>query len=154
MSPTGEEPTCPKFQPNIFDPSRCHDCLRQKHLHSGARERAEATPQHKTPAEPEDAAKTQTDSGLGQVEGVALTPIPSQEEERDTNSKVGEKGEEEAHRWVHLPREGINWEQQLERGNQMYNYCGSGHFCSWKVISSLDPRLSGYLKITNIQFAS
>uniref|UniRef100_A0A3Q1I8K8 Uncharacterized protein n=1 Tax=Anabas testudineus TaxID=64144 RepID=A0A3Q1I8K8_ANATE len=29
---SGTEPTCPKFQPNIFDPSRCHDCLRQRHL--------------------------------------------------------------------------------------------------------------------------
>ncbi|TWW69341.1 hypothetical protein D4764_18G0001470 [Takifugu flavidus] len=87
MSPTGEEPTCPKFQPNIFDPSRCHDCLRQKHLHSGARESAEATPQQKPAAEPENGVKTQTDSKVGRVKGVALTPIPSQEEERDTSSK-------------------------------------------------------------------
>lgn len=93
MSPTGEEPTCPKFQPNIFDPSRCHDCLRQKHLHSGARESAEATPQQKPAAEPENGVKTQTDSKVGRVKGVALTPIPSQEEERDTSSKVEKKGE-------------------------------------------------------------
>lgn len=114
MSPTGEEPTCPKFQPNIFDPSRCHDCLRQKHLHSGARESTEATPQQKPPAEPENAAKTQTDAGVGRVEGVALTPIPSQEEERDTSSKVGKKGEEGVQRWVHLRRDGISWERELE----------------------------------------
>lgn len=25
---------CPKFQPNIFDSSRCHECLRLKHLHT------------------------------------------------------------------------------------------------------------------------
>lgn len=94
MSPTSEEPTCPKFQPNIFDPSRCHDCLRQKHLHSGARESAKATPQQKSPAEPANAAKTQTDSRVGRVVGAALTPIPSQEDERDTSSKVGKKREE------------------------------------------------------------
>lgn len=29
-----DEPVCPKFQPNIFDSTRCHDCLRQKHLHN------------------------------------------------------------------------------------------------------------------------
>lgn len=99
MSPTGEEPTCPKFQPNIFDPSRCHDCLRQKHLHSGARESAEATPPPpKSPAEPENAAKTQSDSRIGRVEAGALTPISSQEEERDTSSKVGREGEE-GERW-------------------------------------------------------
>lgn len=106
MSPTGEEPICPKFQPNIFDPSRCHDCLRQKHLHSGARESAEPTPQHKRPAEPENAAKTQTDSGAGPVKG-ALTPISSQEEERDTSSKVGKDKEEGVQRWVHLWRDGL-----------------------------------------------
>lgn len=109
MSPTGEEPTCPKFQPNIFDPSRCHDCLRQKHLHSGARERAGATPQQKPAAEPENGAKIQTDSKVGRVKGVALTPIPSQEEERDTSSKVEKKGEWGVWRWVHLQRKGINW---------------------------------------------
>uniref|UniRef100_A0A3Q4M587 Uncharacterized protein n=1 Tax=Neolamprologus brichardi TaxID=32507 RepID=A0A3Q4M587_NEOBR len=32
MALSGDEPICPKFQPNIFDPSRCHDCLRQRHL--------------------------------------------------------------------------------------------------------------------------
>lgn len=109
MSPTGEEPTCPKFQPNIFDPSRCHDCLRQKHLHSGARESAEATPQQKPAAEPENGDKTQTDSKVGRVKGVALTPIPSQEKERDTSSKVEKKGEWGVWRWVHLQRKGINW---------------------------------------------
>lgn len=114
MSPTGEEPTCPKFQPNIFDPSRCHDCLRQKRLHSGARESAEATPQQKSPAEPGNAARTQTDSGLGRVQGVALTPIPSQEEERDTSSKVGKKGEEGVQRQGHLWTGGINWEREPE----------------------------------------
>uniref|UniRef100_A0AAY4D411 Uncharacterized protein n=1 Tax=Denticeps clupeoides TaxID=299321 RepID=A0AAY4D411_9TELE len=35
MPLSGEELICPKFQPNIFDSSRCHDCLRQKHLHTG-----------------------------------------------------------------------------------------------------------------------
>lgn len=125
MSPTGEEPTCPKFQPNIFDPSRCHDCLRQKHLHSGTRESVEATPQQKSPAEPENAAKTQTDSGVGRVEGVALTPIPSQEEERDTSSKVGKKGEEGVQRWVLLWRDGINWERELEVLILDFNYCNN-----------------------------
>lgn len=125
MSPTGEEPTCPKFQPNIFDPSRCHDCLRQKHLHSGTKEGVEATPQQKSAAEPENAAKTQTDSGVGRVEGVALTPIPSQEEERDTSSKVGKKGEEGVQRWVLLWRDGINWERELEVLILGFNYCNN-----------------------------
>lgn len=35
MPLSGDDLICPKFQPNIFDSSRCHDCLRQKHLHSG-----------------------------------------------------------------------------------------------------------------------
>nr|XP_055051120.1 serine/arginine repetitive matrix protein 2 [Misgurnus anguillicaudatus] len=34
MPLTGDELMCPKFQPNIFDSTRCHDCLRQKHLHN------------------------------------------------------------------------------------------------------------------------
>ncbi|KAL0199271.1 hypothetical protein M9458_007811, partial [Cirrhinus mrigala] len=34
MPLTGDELLCPKFQPNIFDSTRCHDCLRQKHLHN------------------------------------------------------------------------------------------------------------------------
>lgn len=112
MLPTSEEPTCPKFQPNIFDPSRCHDCLRQKHLHSGARVSAKATPQQISPAEPANAAKTQTDSGVGRVVGEALTPIPSQEEERDTSSKVGRIRKER--RWVHLRKDGISWERELK----------------------------------------
>lgn len=112
MSPTGEEPTCPKFQPNIFDPSRCHDCLRQKHLHAGVRESTEATPQQKSAAEPKNAVITQTDSTVGRVTGVALTPIPSQEDERDTSSKVEKKGEEGVWKWVHLQRDGINWERE------------------------------------------
>jgi len=29
-----DEPVCPKFQPNIFDSTRCHECLRQEHLHN------------------------------------------------------------------------------------------------------------------------
>ncbi|TRY88384.1 hypothetical protein DNTS_018299, partial [Danionella cerebrum] len=37
MPVSGEELVCPKFQPNIFDSSRCHDCLRHKHLHTTER---------------------------------------------------------------------------------------------------------------------
>jgi len=36
MPPPADDPVCAKFQPNVFDPSRCHDCLRQKHSHAGA----------------------------------------------------------------------------------------------------------------------
>ena len=40
-----EEPVCAEFQPNVFDPSRCHDCLRQKRVHAGAvTHTEEATP--------------------------------------------------------------------------------------------------------------
>ncbi|KAL6457415.1 hypothetical protein MHYP_G00343780 [Metynnis hypsauchen] len=31
---TGDDLVCPKFQPNIFNSSRCHDCLRLKHAHT------------------------------------------------------------------------------------------------------------------------
>ncbi|XP_046699616.1 serine/arginine repetitive matrix protein 1-like isoform X2 [Silurus meridionalis] len=34
MPSTGDERVCSKFQPNIFNPSRCHECLRLKHLHT------------------------------------------------------------------------------------------------------------------------
>uniref|UniRef100_A0A3B4ZL01 Uncharacterized protein n=1 Tax=Stegastes partitus TaxID=144197 RepID=A0A3B4ZL01_9TELE len=65
MSLSGDEPICPKFQPNIFDPSRCHDCLRQRHLHTFAGEGAEVAPQQKPPAEPGTGAKTGTAAGIG-----------------------------------------------------------------------------------------
>lgn len=86
-----DEPICPKFQPNIFDPSRCHDCLRQRHLHANAGESPEAAPQHKSTAETGNGAKTGTGAGIGQGMGLLLTPISSQTEERDTGSKVSKK---------------------------------------------------------------
>lgn len=93
MPLSGDEPICPKFQPNIFDPSRCHDCLRQRHLHSGAGDSTEAAPQQKSTAETGTGAKTGTGvgSGIGSGKGVLLIPIPSQAEERDTSSKVRKK---------------------------------------------------------------
>lgn len=86
-----DEPVCPKFQPNIFDPSRCHDCLRQRHLHASAGESPEAAPQHKSTAEAENGAKGGTGAGIGQGKGLFLTPILSQTEEKDTGSKVSKK---------------------------------------------------------------
>lgn len=83
MPHSSDEPTCPKFQPNIFDPSRCHDCLRQRHLHAGAGESTDV-PRQKSTAETETGALT----GTGLSKEVLLTPIPSQAEERDTSSKV------------------------------------------------------------------
>ncbi|KAF4116611.1 hypothetical protein G5714_004100 [Onychostoma macrolepis] len=47
MPLAGDELVCPKFQPNIFDSTRCHDCLRQKHLHLTCTERA---PEQSAPA--------------------------------------------------------------------------------------------------------
>lgn len=88
MPLSSDEPVCPKFQPNIFDPSRCHDCLRQKHLHASTGERIEAAPQQICTKEPGDGSKIGTGTGIGQGKGVFLTPIPSQTEERDTSSKV------------------------------------------------------------------
>lgn len=63
-----DEPVCARFQPNVFDPSRCHDCLRQRRLHAGAEE----APRQK-------------------VEAAPLAPVPSQEEERDAGGKVGKE---------------------------------------------------------------
>ncbi|XP_055009058.1 serine/arginine repetitive matrix protein 2 [Boleophthalmus pectinirostris] len=95
MPTSPDEPVCPKFQPNIFDPSRCHDCLRQRHLHSGAGESTEVALQQKTTLETRAGNKTdishKTENGIGncigQSKGVLLTPIPSQAEEKDTSSK-------------------------------------------------------------------
>ncbi|XP_014838604.1 PREDICTED: TRIO and F-actin-binding protein isoform X2 [Poecilia mexicana] len=88
MSHSSDEPTCPKFQPNIFDPSRCHECLRQRHLHASAGERTELEPQQKPL--PEDGDATGKSSGLGGgirlSRAALLTPISSQTEERDTSS--------------------------------------------------------------------
>ncbi len=98
MPLSNDEPMCPKFQPNIFDPSRCHDCLRQRHLHAGTGESTEAAPQPKSTAETELGAKTGTDTGVGLGKGVSIIPIPSQTEERDTSSKVREKREEGGNR--------------------------------------------------------
>lgn len=86
-----DESICPKFQPNIFDPSRCHDCLRQRRLHAGAGDGAEAAPQQKSTAQTGIGAKTGSDAGIVLGKGVVLTPIPSQAEERDTSSKVQKK---------------------------------------------------------------
>lgn len=80
MPLSDDEPICPKFQPNIFDPSRCHDCLRQRHLHAGAGQSAEVAPQQKSTAD------TGTVGITGTGKGGLLTPIPSQAEERDTSS--------------------------------------------------------------------
>ena len=95
MSHSSEEPTCPKFQPNIFDPSRCHDCLRQRHLHTSAQERTEVAPQEKLQTETETGDKTGNGArpgfGIGSSRGVLLTPIQSQAEEGDTSCKVGKK---------------------------------------------------------------
>ncbi|XP_044036630.1 serine/arginine repetitive matrix protein 2-like isoform X2 [Siniperca chuatsi] len=87
MPLSGDEPICPKFQPNIFDPSRCHDCLRQRHLHAGAGESTETAPQQKSTAETETGTATGIDIGIGSGKGALLTPITSQTEERDTSSK-------------------------------------------------------------------
>lgn len=95
MPLSGDEPICPKFQPNIFDPSRCHDCLRQRHLHTSAGESTEVAPQQKSKADTGTEGKTVTGTvtgtGIGAGKGVLLTPIPSQAEERDTSSKVRKK---------------------------------------------------------------
>nr|XP_020480562.1 TRIO and F-actin-binding protein isoform X2 [Monopterus albus] len=84
MHHSTNEPICPKFQPNIFDPSRCHDCLRQRHLHAGAGESTGAAPQHKSTAG--------TGTRGGSSKGVLLTPVLSQAEERDTSSKDDSDG--------------------------------------------------------------
>ncbi|KAM3597195.1 uncharacterized protein V6R79_001192 [Siganus canaliculatus] len=91
MPLSGDEPICPKFQPNIFDPSRCHDCLRQRHLHAGTGASTEAAgqQQQKPTAEPE---RTGAKTGSGSGKGVLLTPIPSQPDERDTSSKEDSDG--------------------------------------------------------------
>ncbi|TKS91557.1 TRIO and F-actin-binding protein [Collichthys lucidus] len=96
MPVSSDEPICPKFQPNIFDPSRCHDCLRQRHLHAGAGAGGSAeaaVPQQKSTDETGIGAKINvTDTGTGPDKGVFLTPIPSQAEERDTSSKEDSDG--------------------------------------------------------------
>ncbi|XP_015236325.1 PREDICTED: TRIO and F-actin-binding protein isoform X2 [Cyprinodon variegatus] len=92
MSHSSDEPTCPKFQPNIFDPSRCHECLRQKHLHTSVAERTE--PQHQEKPLPQDGDKTEKSAGVGREVGSSgralLTPISSQAEEGDTSSSCKE----------------------------------------------------------------
>lgn len=103
MPVSSDEPICPKFQPNIFDPSRCHDCLRQRHLHAGAGDSKEAAPQQKSTTE--TGTETGTESGIVLSKGVLLTPIPSQAEERDTSSKVRKEERasvEEVGRWTEL----------------------------------------------------
>ncbi|XP_047184127.1 filaggrin [Scophthalmus maximus] len=94
MPVSTEEPICPKFQPNIFDPSRCHDCLRQRHLHAGAGESAEAAPLQKSTAGTGAGGITGsgTGTGIGTGKMVSFTPIPSQAEERDTSSKEDSDG--------------------------------------------------------------
>ncbi|XP_037834630.1 serine/arginine repetitive matrix protein 2 [Kryptolebias marmoratus] len=99
MPLSSDEPMCPKFQPNIFDPSRCHDCLRQRHLHTSSGESPEAAPGQKPPPEPEAGTKAGTDagagSGIGSGRGVfPLTPIPSQAEERDASSSSSSSKED------------------------------------------------------------
>ncbi|MEQ2175774.1 hypothetical protein GOODEAATRI_021187 [Goodea atripinnis] len=88
MSQSSDEPTCPRFQPNIFDPSRCHECLRQRHLHTSAGERTKLEPQQKPL--PEDGniigQSPEFGNGIGSSKRVLLTPISSQAEERDTSS--------------------------------------------------------------------
>lgn len=85
MPLSSDEPVCPKFQPNIFDPSRCHECLRQKHLHATAGDTKGAAAQQQISAkEAGDGYKIE----MGQGKGMFLTPIPSQTDERDTSSKV------------------------------------------------------------------
>lgn len=86
MSLSGNEPICPKFQPNVFDPSRCQECLRQRHLHSSSGETADAAAQQKALTEPENG--TGTGTWTGPSRGGLLTPIQSQAEDRDTSSKV------------------------------------------------------------------
>lgn len=94
MPISSDEPLCPKFQPNIFDPSRCHDCLRQRYLHTGTGESAEVASQQKSSVDTGTGTKTEISSGnenengIGPGKDVWLTPIPSQVEERDTSGKV------------------------------------------------------------------
>lgn len=86
MPLSSDEPVCPKFQPNIFDPSRCHECLRQKHMHASAGHASGAAAQQQISAKEAGDGST---NGVGRGKGVFLTPIPSQTDERDTSSKVG-----------------------------------------------------------------
>lgn len=76
---------CPKFQPNIFDSSRCHDCLRQKHLHSGTSTGTGTaeTPQQSLTVEKEP----------GQDTGPPPTLLPApQAVERNTSAKTEGEG--------------------------------------------------------------
>ncbi|XP_038844548.1 serine/arginine repetitive matrix protein 2 [Salvelinus namaycush] len=85
MPLSGDDLICPKFQPTIFDSSRCHDCLRQKHLHSdtstgtGTAE----TPQQSLTVEKEP----------GQATGPPPTLLPApQAVERDASAKTEGEG--------------------------------------------------------------
>lgn len=86
MPLSSDEPVCPKFQPNIFDPSRCQECLRQKHMHASAGHASGAEAQQQISAKEAGDGST---NEVGRGKGVFLTPIPSQTDERDTSSKVG-----------------------------------------------------------------
>lgn len=94
MPLSSDEPVCPKFQPNIFDPSRCHECLRQKHLHASAGDTSGAAAQQQIFAK-EAADGYKIAIGQGKV-GMLLTPIPSQTDERETSSKVGKRSSSKA----------------------------------------------------------
>lgn len=85
-----DEPICPKFQPNIFDPLRCHDCLRQRHLHSGSGETPEGSERGQKPSTDTFEKMRFADTGGGSVKDkrVALTTVSSQGEEKDTSSRV------------------------------------------------------------------
>jgi hypothetical protein len=81
MPLSGDDLICPKFQPNIFDSSRCHDCLRQKHLHSGT---STGTGTAETP---------QQNLAVEKEPGQATGPPPApQAVERDTSAKTEGEG--------------------------------------------------------------
>ncbi|XP_031690839.1 serine/arginine repetitive matrix protein 2 [Oncorhynchus kisutch] len=101
MPLSGDDLICPKFQPNIFDSSRCHDCLRQKHLHSGTSTGTGTaeTPQQSLTVEKEPGQATvplpapQLSLTVEKEPGQATVPPPApQAVKRDTSAKTEGEG--------------------------------------------------------------
>ena len=92
MPVAGDDLVCPEFQPNIFDPSRCHDCLRQKRLHVGAGANEVGTATAASPAAVPQPSPPVPGTGRALAPpGAPLLSLPGQTGERDTSNKVGER---------------------------------------------------------------
>uniref|UniRef100_A0A3B1JS47 TRIO and F-actin binding protein n=1 Tax=Astyanax mexicanus TaxID=7994 RepID=A0A3B1JS47_ASTMX len=121
---SGDDLVCPKFQPNIFNSSRCHDCLRLEHAHTPAH--TPHTPAHTPTHTPQTPAHT--------------THTPAETHEREVNPTVESSGNISSQKPTDEERDTSNKEESDE--GSVVSSCGD---VSAESLCILSPGCDLYL---------